>query len=70
MKTTELKFKRGRPRKDYSKFVGFESPLGLRIEAISEEGNRAREGPHVDALCLRCGERSTPRLRDVLLNLA
>lgn len=66
MKTAKLISKRGRPRKDYSKYVGFESPLGLRIEAISEEGKRVREGPHVNALCLRCGERSTPRLRDVL----
>jgi hypothetical protein len=66
VKTTGLTPKRGRPRKDYSQFVGFESPLGLRIEAIPDEGKRAHEGPHVDALCLLCGERSTPRLRDVL----
>jgi hypothetical protein len=66
VKATELTSKRGRPRKDYSGYLGFESPLGLRIEAILDEGKKAGEGPHVDALCLRCGERSTPRLRDVL----
>jgi len=66
MKARKLKRKRGRPRLDYSGLVGFEGPMGLRIVRIREEGNRAREGPRVDAVCKQCGEPSHPRLRDVL----
>ena len=65
---TEAKFKskRGRPRQDYSKYIDDEGPLGLKIQSIIGEGSRAREGPHVVALCPLCGETSGPRLRDVL----
>lgn len=66
MEDGKLRAKRGRPRKDYSEYIGSEGPLGLRIESIIDEGKRTREGPHVVAVCSLCGERSTPRLRDVL----
>ena len=66
LKESKSKLKRGRPRQDFSQHVGYVGPLGLIIEGIRETGPRAREGPHVDAVCLRCGEHSKPRLRDVL----
>jgi hypothetical protein len=66
METLTMKRKRGRPTGDYSRFIGYESPLGLTIMAILETGSRKKEGPHVDAVCVLCGEHSTPRLRDVL----
>ena len=57
--TAEAKFKskRGRPRGDYSRYIGFEGPLGLKIQSIIEDGKRVREGPHVVTLANREGRR-------------
>jgi len=66
MRSSRPPSRRGRPRGNYARYIGFEGPLGLRVESIVDEPSRAHTGPRVVAVCTLCGEHSTPRLRDLL----